>query len=103
MERFKFAVSFLGCVVMALLDVLALVGCESVKTVSLLNLSGTADGAELRAECLDLRTGSGYEGQVQKVTQGTGPVAKGPVPAAAYSDVYGSHVVGVWTPRKTSK
>ena len=82
---------------------LALASCESVRTASLMNLSGTADAAELSAECLDLRTGSSYEGQVQRVTQGTGPVAPGPVPAAAYSDVTGSHVVGVWTSLKTSR
>jgi len=91
----------LGWIVVA--AAVSLLGCESVKTASLMDLSGAADSADLRAQCLDLRTGSSYEGQVQRVTQGTGPVAPGPIPAAAYSDVSGSHVVGVWTPLKTRR
>jgi len=89
-----------GKAVAVLAVLLLAASCESVKTASLLSLSGAADSAELRAQALDVRTGSSYEGELQRVTQGSGPIAPGPIPAAAFGDAVGSHVISVWTPIK---
>jgi len=88
-----------GLVVAAAVVILmSLCGCESVKTARVLDLSGAPDAEMLRASVMDCRTGSGYVGSVTRVVEGSGPVVQWPAPGVIFADEAGMYVISVSTP-----